>query len=147
MGYNEYALHEALELLSFTDDITIFTNGKDLEISESNMLELAKFKINKDEIAELVGTEKLEAIKLKNGENVQLQGLFIAYGTASSVSFAQKLGVVITDGSVVTDTNQATNIGGLYAAGDCTGGFAQVSVAVGQGAIAAKSMISFAKAI
>ncbi|OJU13653.1 MAG: thioredoxin-disulfide reductase [Clostridiales bacterium 43-6] len=142
LGYNEYALHEAEELLTFTEDITIFTGGKEMEASEE---ETGKFKIIKEPIEALSGTERLEGIKLKNGETIPLQGLFVAYGTASSVDFAQKLGVLVEDGSIKVNADMATNIDGLFAAGDCTGGFKQVSVAVGQGAVAGKSMIDYAK--
>jgi len=61
------------------------------------------------------------------------------------VDFAQKLGVLVEDGSIKVNADMATNIDGLFAAGDCTGGFKQVSVAVGQGAVAGKSMIDYAK--
>ena len=39
----------------------------------------------------------------------------------------------------------ATNVPGLYAAGDCTGGLLQISKAVGEGAKAAMSMIRFVR--
>ena len=38
-----------------------------------------------------------------------------------------------------------TNVPGLYAAGDCTGGLLQISTAVGEGAKAAMSMIKFVR--
>ena len=52
----------------------------------------------------------------------------------------------MTDGrSIQTDENMATNVPGLYAAGDCTGGLLQISTAVGEGAKAAMSMIKFVR--
>ena len=56
------------------------------------------------------------------------------------------MGIVTQDQSIVVDGNQETNIPGLYAAGDCTGIFKQISVAVGQGAIAGKNMIDYVRA-
>jgi len=38
----------------------------------------------------------------------------------------------------VVDKNQQTNLEGLFAAGDCTGGFKQIATAVGQGALAGR---------
>ena len=38
-----------------------------------------------------------------------------------------------------------TNIPGLFAAGDCTGVFKQVAVAVGQGALASRQMIDYVR--
>lgn len=46
---------------------------------------------------------------------------------------------------VKIDDLQRTNFEGIFAAGDCTGGFTQVATAVGQGAIAgqeAKTYVS-----
>jgi len=38
-------------------------------------------------------------------------------------------------------------IEGVFAAGDCTGGFKQIATAVGQGAVAGKSIIEFIRAL
>ncbi len=38
-----------------------------------------------------------------------------------------------------------TNAPGIFAAGDCTGGFLQIAVAVGEGAVAARSAIAYVK--
>ena len=72
-----------------------------------------------------------------------IQGVFFAYGTASSLDFARKLGIMINSNAISTDKDQRTNIPGLFAAGDCTGGFKQISTAVGQGALAGKSAIEY----
>ena len=45
----------------------------------------------------------------------------------------------------IVDEKMKTNLPGLFAAGDCTGGVLQVSVAVGEGAKAALSAIEFAR--
>ena len=52
----------------------------------------------------------------------------------------------MTEGrSIKVDEEMATNVPGLYAAGDCTGGLLQISKAVGEGAKAAMSMIRFVR--
>jgi len=61
------------------------------------------------------------------------------------LDFARKLGILIQNNAISTDEKQGTNIEGLFAAGDCTGGFKQISTAVGQGALAGKSAIEFIK--
>ena len=43
------------------------------------------------------------------------------------------------DGFIQVDRHMATNLPGIYAAGDCTGEPLQVSKAVGEGLIAAQS--------
>jgi thioredoxin reductase (NADPH) len=54
-------------------------------------------------------------------------------------------GLQTDDGHVVVDRNMATNIQGLYAAGDCTGRPYQYAKAVGEGNIAAHSGSEYLK--
>ena len=60
----------------------------------------------------------------------------LLYGTASSTDFARKLGAIIEDNTIKVDKNMATNVSGLYAYGDCTGGLLQISKAVYEGSVA-----------
>lgn len=147
LGYTDYAAHEAMMLLDISKDITIYTNGNEIAFSDANNKKINEnnIKINKDKISNFYGDNNLEGINFINGENEKIDGIFIAYGTASSVDFARKLGVFIEKGSVVVDKNYMTNVNGLFAAGDCTGGFKQVSVAVGQGAIAGQKVVEYLK--
>lgn len=49
----------------------------------------------------------------------------------------------MTEGSrIIVDEKMATNVPGIFAAGDCTGGMLQVSKAVADGAKAAASAIA-----
>lgn len=60
----------------------------------------------------------------------------LLYGMASSTDFARKLGAITQNNVIKVDENMATNIEGLYACGDCTGGLLQISKAVYEGACA-----------
>lgn len=142
LGGGNYAVQEALELRPFTDDITIFTNGSEEALSGTYAQEAAGFRFVREPVKGVTGDTALREILLESGPH-KLDGLFVASGTASSVDFAAKLGVSLKENSVTVDTAQATNVPGVFAAGDCTGGFRQVSVAVGQGAIAGRSMIEY----
>lgn len=141
LGYNDYAVHEAMELLPFTKDVTLFTNGEPLELTKSNREALSEFKINEKKIKEIYGVQAIEGLKFEDGSTQTLNGLFVAYGSASSTNFALKMGIATNGKPIEVNNKMETNIPGLYAAGDCTGVFKQISVAVGQGAIAARSMI------
>lgn len=61
-------------------------------------------------------------------------GYLLLFGTASSTDFARKLGAFIDNNTINVDENMATNVSGLYACGDCTGGLLQISKAVYEGA-------------
>lgn len=147
LGHKDYALHEALELLTFTKKITIYTNGRQLEISNKYDEELHHFKLETRQISKLDGTEFLQRIHFTDGTSEELDGIFVAYESASSVDFARKLGILVDGSSVVADAKQQTNLEGLFAAGDCTSSFKQISVAVGQGAMAGKAMAEYVKSL
>lgn len=144
LGNRDYAVHEALELKNFTDKITIFTSGADLDISAESKEMLAKIEnshisINGKKISEVAGNDLMDRIIFEDGSEEPLEGLFVAYENASGPDFAKKLGVLLQDKYIVTDREQKTNVEGIFAAGDCTGGFRQLSTAVGGGASAGKS--------
>lgn len=143
LGFNDYVLHEAIELQAFTKKITIFTNGKELALSDKYTEELKEFEVNTKEIEKLDGKEYLEKIYFKDGSSEDLDGLFVAYDSPSSLDFARKMGIMVDGNSILVDKEQQTNLDGLFAAGDCTGGFKQISTAVGQGALAGKKAIEY----
>ena len=141
LGYTDYAVNEAIELLPFTKDITLYTNGKELEASEVYKERITAFKINTKKIKSLGGRDILENVLFEDGITDHVNGMFVAYGSASGVSFALKMGIIMNGKSISINERMETNIGGLFAAGDCTGVFKQISVAVGQGAVASKGII------
>ncbi|HHW48891.1 MAG TPA: NAD(P)/FAD-dependent oxidoreductase [Clostridiaceae bacterium] len=147
LGFKDFAVHEAIELETYTDNITIYTNGRELELSEKYIEEAKRFKINKKTITKLGGSEFLQRIFFDDGTSEEIDGIFVAYESASSLDFARKLGILVDGNSVVVDRNQQTNLDGLFAAGDCTGGFKQVSTAVGQGTLAGRKMIEYIRSL
>lgn len=147
LGHSAYAVHETMELEAYTKDITLFTNGAELDATGDLADKAGRFKINTRPILKLTGDEYLQDIHFKDGKTQKLDGLFVAYGTASSVDFAKKLGIITENNAISVDHEQSTNIEGVFAAGDCTGGFKQIATAVGQGAVAGKSIIEFVRTL
>lgn len=147
LGFTDYAMHEALDLENYSKNITIYTNGEELRISDKFAAELEKFRICRKKIARLDGEEFLQKIYFDDGSDEPIDGLFVAYGSASSASFARQLGVLTEGEAIVVDTNQMTNQEGLFAAGDCTAGLKQIAVAVGQGAVAGKKILDYIKGL
>lgn len=145
LGYTDYAVHEALELMAFTSDITLYTNGMPLNISDKHKDSLSKLRISENKIKELDGQDKIEWVVFEDGSRESIEGLFVAYGSASSTSFALKMGIATEGKSIKVNDKMETNIPGLFAAGDCTGTFKQIAVAVGQGAIASRQMIEWVR--
>lgn len=143
LGSGHYALQEAAELKPFTRDITLYINGAAAGFDEA-AAQQDGFRIRTEPVRGISGDTLLRKIELENGAE-PIDGLFVAAGTASSVDFAIKLGVEVRGSDIVVDARQATNMEGIYAAGDCTGGFKQVATAVGQGAVAGRNIIEYVR--
>ena len=138
IGSGEYALHEAEVLKNVTPNVTIFTNGKTLP--ENRSIEIQK--VIEGKIDSIRGNKKVENIILEDNRTIPVDGIFIAQGIASSSDFAKKLGIIVKNNDIVINENMETNVPGIYAAGDCTGGLLQISKAVYEGA---KTGLSIAK--
>ncbi len=95
------------------------------------------------EVEKLSGDDLLSNVTLKNkktgkSKEIDIDGLFISIGVVPQNELAKKIGVKIDDhGYIVVDTQMRTNVKGIYAAGDITGGLRQVITAAAEGAIAA----------
>ena len=147
LGHAEYAFAEARELVAINGSTVLFTNGETPDFGAGAVdIDPDVLKIVSAPIKGLEWGEHLSGIRFKDGGFRELDGLFVAYGTASGSDLARKLGVLLSPkGDIFTDRNQETNIPGVYAAGDCTGVFRQVAVAAGQGALAAKNIIEYVR--
>ncbi|MCX7710051.1 MAG: NAD(P)/FAD-dependent oxidoreductase [Clostridia bacterium] len=145
LGFTDFAVHEAIELEAFTKDITLFTNGMELQLTEKFAEDAYRFKVNTRPVSKLDGTEYLQSIYFKDGTMEEIDGIFVAYESATSADFARKLGIMTEGNSIVVDQHQRTNLEGFFAAGDCTGGFKQISTAVGQGAMAGRGAIEYVR--
>ncbi|GFK94479.1 Thioredoxin reductase [Fundidesulfovibrio magnetotacticus] len=146
-GEGLFAANQALELLAYTPDVRICTLGKPSAIPPEYGERLARAGIEVIEAAveSLEGDPGLTAVRLADGRRIEISGLFIAMGEASSTDFAYTLGVARSGIFLETDRDMKTNIEGVFAAGDCTGGFLQIAVAVGEGALAGRSAIAWLK--
>lgn len=147
LGEGNFAANQALELLHYTQDVRICTQGKpvDIALEFQDKLRQAGIGIEEKKVKALLGTDGLDAVEFADETREAVDGLFIAMGQASTSDFAASLGLVMRKQFVEVDARQRTNLPGIYAAGDCVGRFLQISVAVGEGALAAKAAIEHVK--
>ncbi len=136
LGEGEYALHEAEILLPHAGRVMLFTNGKEPAAPVPETIEVHTEKIAAIESVQADGMERVGAVRTEDGAVTHADGVFVALGTAGSVDLARKIGAETENNRVVTDSGMATNVPGLYAAGDCTGGLLQVVKAAYEGAVA-----------
>jgi thioredoxin reductase (NADPH) len=87
-------------------------------------------------VMEITGEDTVSAIKLKEGSELPVDGVFIAIGVAGGTELAKKLGAETDANGIVVDNDMRTSVPGLWAAGDCTPGIKQIAKAVYDGAAA-----------
>ena len=114
------------------------TNGEELKPALPGGVEL-----NKGKIKAFAGESTLEKVTFEDGSELAVAGVFIAMGTAGSADFAKKLGAETEGNKIIVDEKMATNVPGIFAAGDGTGGWYQVAKAVYQGAVAGSEAARF----
>lgn len=146
IGSGDYAAAEFGELLHFTKDITLLTNGA-MQTSRNfpSDIQIVAGKITGFESTGEGDAKRLSGITIEGGTVLPVDGCFVALGTAGAAEFAAKMGIETSDGDIVVDGAFMTNMPGIFAGGDCIGGFLQVAKAVSDGALAAKAMISYLK--
>lgn len=138
LGAGDYALAEAQALLPHAAKVHLLTNG---EKAPENLPEGLVLHTEKVKAAE--GAEKVERVVFEGGGTLSVSGLFIAVGTAGSTAIAKKIGILLEGLYLKVDASMATNVPGVFAAGDATGGLLQVAKAVHEGAAAGLSALKF----
>lgn len=147
LGEGDYAVHQAIELRGFTPHVTLCTNGKPHNLSDyfRHKLKEADIPVIEKRIARLSGTPGLSALEFDDSSTLDVEGLFIALGEASASDFAYSLGIEQNKGHLGVNQLQHTSVPGVFAAGDCTGAFPQIAVAVGDGAKAGRAALKYLK--
>ncbi|WP_051424489.1 FAD-dependent oxidoreductase [Pseudomonas sp. URMO17WK12:I4] len=85
-----------------------------------------------------LGTDRLEGVRLQRGDQVeelQCERLACGFGLIANTGLGQAFGCALANDAIGVDTWQATNVAGLYAAGECTG-FGGSELALVEGRIA-----------
>ncbi len=140
LGSGDYAISETNDLINIANNITILTNGKEVpEFRADNV------KIDTRKVKSIKGNNKIEEVEFEDGGNLEVDGVFVAQGVAGSGEFAKKLGLITQKDNIVVNQNMETNIKGLFACGDCTGGVLQIAKAVYEGMIAGMQAIKYIK--
>ena len=136
LGDGNYAIHEFETLKPIASSVTILTNGNAMVENRDSSIE-----VNNKKIREFRGNTKLEEVEFEDNTIQNLNGVFIAMGTASSSDLARKIGARIENNNIIVNENMETTVPGLFACGDCTGGLLQISKAVYEGAKAGLAVL------
>lgn len=144
LGNTDQSAAEALQLQRFTDRVLLLTHSHECAISPTFQarLERAGIPLIRDKLARVVGTNgQFEALSTQAGQWIELDQLFSVQGSTPQSELAAMLDVKLnTAGYIVVDSEQKTNVPGVYAAGDVTRLHShQISTAVHEGGQAASA--------
>ena len=142
MGSGKRVVGFALNLLTWTNRLTILTNGEPDGIPPEFQPRLDRFAIpvKTEPIAALEGSgAQLQRVRFSNNDVLECDALFFTLGTEPASDLHVQLGCEVdTDtGLVCVDAHQETSVPGVYAAGDLTPNSQLAVVAAAEGAMAA----------
>jgi thioredoxin reductase len=142
----EGAVHRGLLLTSWSDDVTVYTNGEPEPADPA--LAAAGVAIDERPITELVGTgAELEAVRFADGSEQACDAMLVPVTMHQRTDLAARLGVGLGEpGPIAADAIRAddrgiTTVPGLFAAGDVTGRMPSVANAVASGSNAAAAVV------
>lgn len=149
VGGSDSAVKESLIAAEHAEKVFILYRGEKLRAEPINLRRMETkeniepvLKIN---ITEIYGSEKVEGVKLDNGDDLKLDGVFVEVGRIPRSDIAKELGVELNDkGEITIDRFARTNVPGVFAAGDVTDAdWKQAITGVAEGAHAANQAFEF----
>lgn len=153
VGGGDAAAIEALILAEHCKKVYMFVRRDVLRaepINYKKLIESKNVEIRlKTEIAEIKGSNKVEAVVLKSGETLQTDAVFVAVGFSPLSDLAEKLGVEVDGkGQIKINRDAQTNVAGVFAAGDvCDSKFKQAITGAAEGVTASYSAYQYVKGL
>lgn len=155
VGGGNSAVSEALHIADVAKRVYLIHRREEFRAEDVKLKDLFSMEnvepVLNTTVEEIQGDKFVNRIRIRNTESgeerlLDVDGIFIAIGYVPATSIARSAGVSVDDNDfIIVDKEQKTNITGVFAAGDCTGGLMQVSTAVGEGSVAAISACRYVK--
>ena len=127
--------HEVKFLAELAEKVYLFPFYKDCEVSGDHVEIITKAP------REISGGFRVEKIRLSDDSELEVDGIFIMRNSIAPTALLA--GLQMDEGHIGVNRKQETNKPGVYAIGDCTGKPYQYAKAVGEGNVAAHSVIEY----
>jgi len=138
LAYNQEGLEEANFLAEIASEVLLVPLLKDRDAREFNLD--PKIQIIKDKPKGITGEMWATGVELE-GQRLTADGVFIIRESVLPDQLVP--GLVVSQQGIGVDRSGATNIPGIFAAGDCTGAPYQLNKAAGEGQVAALSAVKY----
>jgi thioredoxin reductase (NADPH) len=141
IGFGKGGMSEALFMRTYSSEVTLLSLGREMGLSrqERERLEAARIEVVEEAVSR-VGVEdgRIAALHLASARECRFDRLYSALGSRVRSDLARALGAKHDEsGALIVNEHQRTSVSGLWAAGDVVRSLNQLSVAIGQAAIAA----------
>ena len=144
----ESGAHRALLLRSWSEDVTLYTNGGGDTSTPVEKLDAAGVSIDDRQVLELSGDgDRLAAVCFRDGSERRCDGMLVPVTLHQRSELATRLGAPLAEPSplaadaIAVDGMGATTVAGLFAAGDVNGRMPSVANSVASGSNAAAAIV------
>lgn len=153
VGGGETAVESALRASDVATSVVLVHRREVLRADESTVDQLAgRVEVLYNSVVEEVRggewVEEVLVLNLKTGERrlIKADEVIFCVGHSPETDLLERLGVQLSDrGEVLVNRRQETNVPGVFAAGDVTGGVMRISAAIGEGVVAALGAYNYIK--
>ncbi|UHA73409.1 alkyl hydroperoxide reductase subunit F [Paenibacillus sp. 481] len=147
VGGGNSGIEAAIDLAGIVKHVTVLEFAPELKadaVLQDRLYSLPNVTVLKNvQTKELTGTDKLNGITYIERDtgaekHIELQGVFVQIGLVPNTDWLADTVERTRMGEIVVDSHGATNVPGVFAAGDCTNSpYKQIIISMGSGATAA----------
>ena len=88
--------------------------------AEAKMKSLGMNLVTDTKLVEIVGTDKVTAVKLSDGRELKTDMVLLGIGVVPEIALAESAGLQVKKGGIVVDKHMRTSDPAIFACGDCT---------------------------
>lgn len=147
IGGGNSGIEAAIDLAGIVKHVTVLEFAAELKadaVLQDRLYSLPNVTVIKNaQTKEITGTDKVNGISYMDREteevkHIELEGIFVQIGLVPNTDWLGETLERTRFGEIVVDKHGATNIPGVFAAGDCTNSpYKQIIISMGSGATAA----------
>lgn len=153
IGGGNSGIEAAIDLAGVAKHVTVLEFMPELKadaVLQERLYSLPNVTVHKNvQTKEITGTDKVNGITFVNRDtqeesHVELSGVFVQIGLVPNTEWLGDSVERSRFGEIIVDNHNATNVPGVFAAGDCTNSpYKQIIISMGSGATAALSAFDY----
>lgn len=153
IGGGNSGIEAAIDLAGIANHVTVLEFLPELKadaVLQKHLYDLPNVTVLKNAATnEITGKDKVNGINFTNRDtgisgHIEIQGVFVQIGLVANTDWLEDLIERNRLGEIIVNAHNATNVPGIFAAGDCTDSpYKQIIISMGSGANAALSAFDY----